>query len=187
MMKKMTALLLSVLLVLSLAACGQTDDSQGDRAYTPTSALDLLDKVWASYTDDEKFPVIGGNYSETELVEDAPGTYDLTDRSAADSGLGLPETAAVDEAATLVHAMNGNTFTAFACHATGDTAALAAQLRDHLQQRHWMCGFPDKLAVAVVGEYVLTVYGAEDLVDGFVSHYSGICGASTVVYDEAVL
>ena len=186
MMKKMTALLLSVLLVLSLAACGQTDDSQGDRAYTPTSALDLLDKVWASYTDDEKFPVIGGNYSETELVEDAPGTYDLTDRAAADSGLGLPETAAVDEAATLVHAMNGNTFTAFACHATGDTAALAAELRDHLQQRHWMCGFPDKLVILTLGDYVISCYGAEDLVDQFSGKVTEAFADAAVVCDEAI-
>ena len=53
------------------------------------------------------------------------------------------------------------------------------------QQRQWMCGFPDKVAVAVVGEYVVSVFGAEDLVDTFMSHLNGIFGVQPV-YDEAI-
>ena len=103
-----------------------------------------------------------------------------------DSELGLPETAAVDEAASLVHMMNANTFTAAAYHATGDTAELAQQLRDNIMQRQWMCGFPDKLVVAEVGEYVVTVFGADELVDTFMTHLNGIYGVSAT-YDEAIL
>ena len=66
----------------------------------------------------------------------------------------------MDEAASLVHMMNANTFTAAAYHATGDTAELAQQLRDNIMQRQWMCGFPDKQVVAVVDEYVVAVFGA---------------------------
>ena len=100
--------------------------------------------------------------------------------------LGLPETAAVDEAASLVHMMNANTFTAAAYHATGDTAELAQQLRDNIMHRQWMCGFPDKLVVAEVGEYVVTVFGANELVDTFMTHLNGIYGVSAT-YDEAIL
>ena len=57
-------------------------------------------------------------------------------------------------------------------------------------QRQWMCGFPDKLVVAEVGdEYVVTVFGADELVDTFMTHLNGIYGVSAVhtAYDEAIL
>ena len=185
-MKKIVSLLLAALLVLSLAACGSKNNHSGDKPATPTSALNLLETVWNTYGEDEKFSVIGGDFSEENMKEDAPGAYDLTDRAEADRVLGLPETAMVDQAASLVHMMNANTFTAAAYHATGDTAELAQQLRDNIMQRQWMCGFPDKLVVAEVGEYVVTVFGADELVDTFMTHLNGIYGVSAT-YDEAIL
>ncbi len=185
-MKKMISLVLAAVLVLSLAACGDKNNAgDGDKPAKPTSALDLLETVWNSYGEDEKFPTVGGAFSDADVKENAPGAYDITDRAEADRVLGLPETALVDQAASLVHMMNQNTFTAAAYHATDDPDALAQQLRDNIQQRQWMCGFPDKLAVAVVGDYVTAVYGAEDLVDGFMNHLTGIYGV-TAVYDEAI-
>ena len=139
-MKKIISLVLAAVLTLSLAACGTKNDSKGDQPSTPASALDLLEKVWSTYTDDEKFPTSGGDYSEANSKEDAPGVYDLTDRAAVDSALGLPETAKVDQAASLIHMMNQNTFTAAAYHCTDDADALATALRDNIQQRQWMCG-----------------------------------------------
>ena len=189
-MKKTLCLLLAALLVLSLTACGSKNNHSGDKPATPTSALNILETVWNTYGEGEKFSVVGGDFSEANLKEDAPGVFDLKDRALADSELGLPETAAVDEAASLVHMMNANTFTAAAYHATGDTAELAQQLRDNIMHRQWMCGFPDKLVVAEVGdEYVVTVFGADELVDTFMTHLNGIYGVSAVhtAYDEAIL
>ena len=185
-MKKFISLVLAAALAFSLVACGSKTDDKGDQPYTPASALDLLEKVWSTYTEDEKFPTSGGDYSEANSKEDAPGVYDLSDRAAVDSALGLPETAKVDQAASLVHMMNANTFTAAAYHCTDDADALATALRDNIQQRQWMCGFPDKVAVIVVGEYVVSVFGAEDLVDQFVSVLNGMCGVQPA-YDEAIL
>ena len=186
-MKKIVSLVLAALLVLSLAACGDKNNAgDGDKPAKPTSALNILETVWNTYGEDEKFAVAGGDFSEANAREDAPGVFDLKDRALVDSKLGLPETAAVDEAASLVHMMNANTFTAAAYHATGDTAELAQQLRDNIMQRQWMCGFPDKLVVAVVDEYVVAVFGAEDLVDTFMTHLNGIYGVSAT-YDEAIL
>ena len=185
-MKKMISLVLAAVLVLSLAACGDKNNASDGNPVRPTSALNILETVWNTYGEDEKFAVVGGDFSEANTREDAPGVFDLKDRALADSELGLPETAAVDEAASLVHMMNANTFTAAAYHATGDTAELAQQLRDNIMQRQWMCGFPDKLVVAVVDEYVVAVFGAEDLVDTFMTHLNGIYGVSAT-YDEAIL
>lgn len=186
-MKKIVSLVLAALLVLSLAACGDKNNAgDGDKPAKPTSALNILETVWNTYGEDEKFAVVGGDFSEANTREDAPGVFDLKDRALVDSELGLPETAAVDEAASLVHMMNANTFTAAAYHATGDTAELAQQLRDNIMQRQWMCGFPDKLVVAVVDEYVVAAFGAEDLVDTFMTHLNGIYGVSAT-YDEAIL
>ena len=177
-MKKIVSLVLAALLVLSLAACGDKNNAgDGDKPAKPTSALNILETVWNTYGEDEKFAVVGGDFSEANTREDAPGVFDLKDRELVDIELGLPETAAVDEAASLVHMMNAN---------TGDTAELAQQLRDNIMQRQWMCGFPDKLVVAEVGEYVVTVFGADELVDTFMTHLNGIYGVSAT-YDEAIL
>ena len=183
-MKKFISLVLAAVLALSLAACGKDNAIDGGPVKA-TSALDVLETVWNSYGEDERFPTVGGAFSDADVKENGPGAYDITDRAEADRVLGLPETALVDQAASLVHMMNQNTFTAAAYHATDDPDALAQQLRDNIQQRQWMCGFPDKLAVAVVGDYVAAVYGAEDLVDGFMNHLCGIYGV-TAVYDEAI-
>ena len=128
--------------------------------------------------------MVGGETGEN-MVEDAPADYDLSDRATAEANLALPETAQVDQAATLSHALNPNTFTAAAYHATGDAKELASSLRDSIQQHHWMCGFPEKVVVAVRGEYVVTVVGAEDLVNAFASRLNGIFGME-LAYDEAM-
>ena len=187
-MKKFLTLLLAAAMTLSLAACGsKTDDNSGNNSQ-PASALELLNAVWANYSDDDKFPAAGGDYDEANMTEDAPGNFSVEDGDALDYSLSFPAADAgkLSDAASLTHMMNANTFTAAAYHATGDTAELAQQLRDNIMQRQWMCGFPDKVAVIVVGEYVVSVFGAEDLVDQFVSVLNGMCGVQPA-YDEAIL
>ena len=56
-MKKFTALLLALVMVLSLAACGAKNDATTD---IPDSTT-LLSNVFAQYAEDEKFPVGGGS------------------------------------------------------------------------------------------------------------------------------
>lgn len=184
-MKKFLAMLLALLMVLSLAACGGNKDAAGDQPAEITGTLSLLETVWNDFGEDEKFAVIGGGPEQENMVDDAPGTYDLTDRSLAEINLVLPESAQVDEAASLIHMMNANTFTAAAYHATGDTDALATELRGAIQDHQWMCGFPDKVVVAVRDAYVVVVFGADELVDDFASRLSGIFGMK-LAYDEAL-
>lgn len=120
-MKKFFALMLAAVMALSLVACGSSndakDDQSGDKPAEITSALGILETAWNDYGDDEKFSVVGGKTGEN-MVEDAPADYDLSDRATAEANLALPEAAQVDQAATLSHALNANTFTAAAYHAT---------------------------------------------------------------------
>ena len=188
-MKKIVSLVLAALLVLSLAACGDKNNAgDGDKPAKPTSALNILETVWNTYGEDEKFAVAGGDFSEANAREDAPGVFDLKDRALADSELGLPETAAVDEAASLVHMMNANTFTAGAFHvaSSSDVDSVVSDLKDNIMNRQWMCGFPDKLVILTLGDYVISCYGAEDLVDQFSGKVTEAFADAAVVCDEAI-
>ena len=187
-MKKFVSMMLSALLVLSLAACGDKNNASGDKPAVPTSALNILETVWNTYGEDEKFAVAGGDFSETNAREDAPGVFDLKDRALVDSELGLPETAAVDEAASLVHMMNANTFTAGAFHvaSSSDVDSVVSDLKDNIMNRQWMCGFPDKLVILTLGDYVISCYGAEDLVDQFSEKVTETFTDAAVVCDEAI-
>ena len=188
-MKKFVSMMLSALLLLSLAACGDKNNASGDKPAKPTSALNILETVWNTYGEDEKFAVAGGDFSEANAREDAPGVFDLKDRALVDSELGLPETAAVDEAASLVHMMNANTFTCGAFHVTSkdDVETVASDLRDAIQSKQWMCGFPDKLVIFTYDQYVVSLYGDEELVNTFRDKFTATYSDSTIAYDEAIL
>ena len=187
-MKKIVSLVLAAVLVLSLAACGDKNNASDGNPVRPTSALNILETVWNTYGEDEKFAVVGGDFSEANTREDAPGVFDLKDRALADSELGLPETAAVDEAASLVHMMNANTFTAGAFHvaSSSDVDSVVSDLKDNIMNRQWMCGFPDKLVILTLGDYVISCYGAEDLVDQFSEKVTEAFADAAVVCDEAI-
>ena len=154
------------------------------------SALDILNAAWSGMSDDDKFPAVGGDFSEENMVSDAPGKYALTDSAEADRTLGLPTDwfDKVDDAASLIHMMNTNTFTCGAFHAASadDAASLAAALKTNILARRWMCGFPDKLVIVTVGQSVFSVYGNEELVNTFRDKLLASYSAATAVYDEAI-
>ena len=94
-----------------------------------------------------------------------------------------------DDAASLFHMMNGNTFTCGAFHVkdSGDVAALCASLRENILDRHWMCGFPDKLVIVTVGDYVVSVYGYTDLVDTFTAKLAAAYPSAKTVSDDPIV
>ena len=162
-------------------------DSAGD-SNGESDANALLTTVWGSYTEDEKFSVAGGDYNHP--VEDAPGAFDITDTASLSSMLVLPETAAadIDDAASLIHMMNANTFTCGAFHVTDSekVSTVADALRDAISSRQWMCGFPDKFVIITYGQYVVSVFGAEDLVNTFRDKFTAAYADAAIAYDEAI-
>ena len=187
-MKKILSLALACVLSLSLTACGKKDNASGGSG-VPADANALLTAVWDTYTDDEKFPASGGSYDAP--VEDAPGAVDISDADNLNYMLTLPveDASKIDGAASLGHMMNANTFTCGAFHVTSkdDVETVASDLRDAIQSKQWMCGFPDKLVIVTVDQCVLSLYGHEELVNTFRDKFSAVYSDAAAAYDEAIL
>ncbi len=217
-MKKIVSLVLAGVMVLSLAACGGKDANTGATETTAapiettvpvettvapeteapvetqapaasTGSLTILENIWNLYGEDEKFFVIGGNMEAP--VDGAPGNYDMAYAENLTYNLLVPaeSLASVDEAATMIHAMNANTFTCGVVHLTEgtDAAAFAQVMRDAIQGNMWMCGFPETLTVAVVeGEYVLIAFGVNDAMNPFMTHFAEAYAEAEILFNEAV-
>ena len=84
--------------------------------------------------------------------------------------------------------MNLNTFTCGAFHAvsTQDAAKLADDLHTAIADKHWMCGFPDKMLIATSGNLIVSVYGDEELVNTFRDKLLTVDSSFTAAYDEAI-
>ena len=151
-------------------------------------ALTILNAIWNTYSDEEKFPAAGGD--SEHAVDGAPGSFDVSNADSLSYQLTFPadDASLIDSAASLVHMMNLNTFTCGAFHVAdaNNVARLADDLRTTIQAKHWMCGFPDKLVIVTVGQSVLSVYGNEELVNTFRDKLLASYSAATAVYDEAI-
>ena len=193
-MKKILALLLAAVMVLSLAACtnkgseGGATSPSGAQTNQPKSALEILEKVWSKYSADEKFPATGG--SEKHMKEDMPGKFDVSDAEALDFELGFPKANAseIDDAASLMHMLNQNNFSCGVYHVkgSGNVEALAGKIKENILARQWLCGFPEKLVILTVGDYIVSVFGAGELTDTFVSKLSAEYSSAKQLFDVPI-
>lgn len=198
-MKKILAALLAVLMTAVLTACGgqtnpsgdaPTDSAGGDASETVSvaDAKELLTTVWSSYQEEDKFPVLGGDTSEEHTNLEGPGTYSLEDAEALDSALGFPAASVdqIDDAASLVHMMNANTFTCGAYHVAegSDLEALTAEIQNNITNRQWICGFPDQLVIVTVSDYIVAFFGATDVTDAFQTYLTSAYPSAQVVCQE---
>ena len=203
-MKKLIALLLALVLVMGLVACGnktpetpvidepatdaptETPTTEAPAPVGPASALELLETVWALYTDDDKFPVFGGD--GLNMVDGAPGAY--TDMEGLESQLLVPadKQADVTEIASLFHGMMLNNFScgAFKLAEGVDAAAFADVMKEAVTNNRWMCGFPEKYMIAVVGDCVVMVFGLNDAVNPFEAKLVEAYPDAEVKYSEAL-
>ena len=205
-MKKILALILAGVMLLSFAACGGNDVAEETTApvteatteeatqapaasdSAAADAADLLNKVWAKFAEDEKFFAMGGDFSNP--VDGAAGKYDITLVEDLDGSLGLPQAnaAQIDDAASLMHAMNANTFTGAAYHLTAgtDASAFASAIESHLAGRHWMCGIPETLLIVSVDGYVVTAFGANDIVSNFKAKLTGEFASAQILVEKPI-
>lgn len=151
-------------------------------------ALTILNAIWNTYSDEEKFPAAGGD--SEHAVDGAPGSFDASNADSLSYQLTFPadDASLIDSAASLVHMMNLNTFTCGAFHVAdaNNVARLADDLRTTIQAKHWMCGFPDKMFIATSGNLIVSVYGDEELVNTFRDKLLALDTGFEAVYDEAI-
>lgn len=193
-MKKILAFILAAVMVLSLAACadkgseGGATSPSGAQKDQPKSALEILEKVWSKYSTDEKFPATGG--SEKHMKDDKPGKFDVSDAEALDFELGFPKAQAseIDDAASLMHMLNQNNFSCGVYHVkdSGNAEALAGKIKENILARQWLCGFPEKLVILTVGDYIVSVFGAGELTDTFVAKLSAEYSSAKQLFDVPI-
>ena len=152
-------------------------------------ALTILNAIWNTYSDEEKFPAAGGD--SEHAVDGAPGSFDASNADNLSYQLTFPadDASLIDSAASLVHMMNLNTFTCGAFHVAdaNNVARLADDLRTTIQAKRWMCGFPDKLVIVTLDQYVISMYGLEDLINTFRDKLQAAYSSAAIAYKEAIL
>ena len=193
-MKKIIAIALAAVMALSLAACTRQNDKNGTTTSSDAargqakSASEILEKVWSKYSADEKFPATGG--SEKHMKEDKPGKFDVSDAEALDFELGFPKANAseIDDAASLMHMLNQNNFSCGVYHVkdSGNVEALAGKIKENILARQWLCGFPEKLVILTVGDYIVSVFGAGELTGTFVAKLSAEYSSAKQLFDVPI-
>jgi len=187
-MKKILAFVLVLVMALSLTAC--SGGATGAASVEVADATELLANVWTDYAAEEMFPAMGGDLANS--VMEAPGKYAVDAEEGLDYLLAVPESAVsmIDDAASLVHMMNQNTFTGGAFHVAdaANQQAFADAVKDNLAARQWICGQPDLYKIYAVGDdYVVSVFGASDLISTFDGKLTAEYGeAVTVLYEESI-
>ena len=179
-MKKFLALLLMAVMTLGLMACGKTEPEVPNTPVPEVEQVaetpeEILASIMIEYEEDEKFPLAGGDYSH--IVEETPGKIDVTNGEDLDALFGFPadKVAKIDDGASVMHMMNQNTFTAACYHVTESSeesiAALAEDIKANIENRQWLCGFPDELVIYKAAKDNLVVaFGAEDIINTFEVH-----------------
>ena len=192
-MKKIFALLLAAVMVLSMVACGENKPTKSTPETTvpPTtepapvaeSALEILETVWAQFGEDEKFFVMGGDFDN--MVDGAPGKATNTDFFSGNLLVPADQIANITDAAAMTHGMNANTFTG-AAYAVADAKAFATAMQTAIQGNQWICGFPEKLLIAEVGGYVVVVFGHGDAVNPFQTKLTAAYPTTQILVDEPI-
>jgi len=199
-MKKILALILAISLAFALAACGgnaseETTTQPATEAPTEApaieSALAVLEAAWATYPEEEKTYFMGGDMNN--MVNGAPGKYDLADTESVEATFGIPQAniAMVDDAASIMHGMMANNFTCAAYHVTdaANVQVLADDVKEAIMNKQWVCGFPEKLIIVSVGsDYVVTAFGNAQTIETFKTNLlAAFDGNSALLYEENLM
>lgn len=189
MLKKNLALFICAIAVVSMIGCGNKQEVPENTTSSEKyeKAVDVLALAGSSF-DDEMINYFGGMNAEGEIVNGVPCEVSLDDAEAVGTMLTFPadSISLVDEAASLTHLMNANTYTSAAFHVKNpeDLTLLAESIKDTVMSNQWICGFPEKLVIGQVENYIVYAYGRNDLVDIFQQGLVGIGEDVTVHFVE---
>lgn len=208
-MKKLIALLLAMIMVMGLVACGNNTDTTGttdDTTQDTTAATDeilddttaevqepndataVLSAIWAAVPEENRFFAMGGDVSA--MVDNDAGNYSLSDEGLTAS-LYVPadQIKSLRCASSLMHAMLQNNFTCgvYQMGEGGDANAFADAMKESIGSAQWICGMPEKMIIAVIdGEYVLAAFGINDAITPFETALGAVYADAEIVYNEPI-
>ncbi len=202
----MTKRILSVILALLLAmtafvACDKepANDNNGEEenvAPVAENAEELLTKSYQAFAEnlapvfgisaeEIMMSFMGGYYDENDetTLKQGPGNVPVDNDAIASTALLPTDMAAkVDDAAMFQHPMMVNYFVGAAFRVTdaADVDAVAAALKDAIENNQWMCGQPEGYYVIKVGNFVISTYGLMD-------NINALKDAVVATYESAVV
>ena len=186
-MKRFISILLALMMTLAVAGCSSNPSNTPDESQGPAieSAVDFYTKVWNAFGADNQFPAAGG---DAENEAEGPAKFAMTAENKETFEYLLHVTDELyemldDDAATLQHLMNTNTFSSAVAKLKDPSKAaeFAEAYKTAIQSQQWMCGFPDKVVVISVGDYIVMAYGLEDLIDALVDACASVEAQSKVL------
>lgn len=189
-MKKATILFLTAVMLLALSGCGDKQNSSKENdASSYETALDVLQAVVDVYGQEELFAMYGGN--QENAVMDGPGAFDLSKTEELETTLGLPadQIPQVEDAASMVHMMNANTFTgaAYRLKEGVDGNDFADTVKANILNTQWICGQPDTLLILQVdSNYIITAYGAADIIELYKNNALSALKGATVLIEASI-
>lgn len=185
-MKKIIALTLAFVMALSFTACGgekKNDEIKDD-------ALTVLTNIWGKYSEDDKFPAAGGELSEGNMTDGAPGAFPIENAESLEAQLVFPagEISKISSAASLTHMMNANTFTAgaFAVKDEDEVDNICEAVKNKVLNNQWMCGFPEKLVIMEIGGNLISAFGNGEIIDAFVTNAKAAYPSAVILAQEPI-
>ena len=168
----------------------ETSEPSGDNQGSVGNAVELLTAAWDKVSEDNKFPSFGGAPGEDEFTDGVPGNFPVANPDTLEIHLGFPAASAdkIDGAASLIHMMNANTFTAGAYHVkdAGTISDVTAAIENCIMSKQWMCGFPEKLVIVTVDDYIVSAFGNGELVDAFIGGLTSTYSSAKTVCDKPI-
>ena len=201
-MKKILALVLALTLVMAMAACTPANNNDATNTTTEATneatteattgaatALELLTTTWANIAEENKFPVMGGD--EANINWEGPGSVVLPGAEGnALWNLNISEERlpSIAEAATMIHAMNTNTFAGCALKLVegADEAAVAKGILDDIQNTRWMCGFPERVVVVSTNGCLVVAFGLEMNITNLLTAIQDVDANANVLHNEVI-
>lgn len=192
-MKKVMALFLAAMMTFTLVGCGNGQNTPGEEKDGKESkyaqALDVLNEIVSSYEEADLFSIYGGD--RDNAVMDAPGKFDISKTEELEFTLGLPKDLFddIDDAASMVHMMNANTFTGAVYHLKDGTDMndFADLAKNNILGQQWICGQPDTLVIIDAGgNYVITAYGEAGIMETFKNNTLSSVEGSQVITETPI-
>ena len=188
-MKKLIALLLALTLVVAFAGCEKKEENKLPPVEALTALKTLTEAYNTKYAETEyQLPLAGGGY-ENQNWEGADSVA-TTEVDFLTATMVMPEgeISKISAAASAFHAMFLNNFCAGAYNLIdgADYAAFAAAIKDEMVNHQWVCGTPQKIVIANVGDCVIAVYGNGELVEKFSAVIGETYAGAPILYNENI-